>query len=76
LGIKIPDDVAVVSFDNVDAYKICVSPVTVVGQPLPEIGKKAVEILLNELSGARKSNAKTQKIKLLTELIVRKSCGS
>gem|GEM_PF-3025552 len=33
LGLKIPDDVALVSFDNADAYKICISPVTVVGQP-------------------------------------------
>lgn len=76
LGLKIPDDVAVVSFDNVDAYKICVSPVTVIGQPLQEIGKRAVQILLSELSVAKKSVIKSQKVKLLTELIVRKSCGS
>jgi LacI family transcriptional regulator len=76
LGLKIPDDVAVVSFDNVDAYKICVSPVTVIGQPLQEIGKRAVQILLSELSVAKKSVVKSQKVKLLTELIVRKSCGS
>jgi len=76
LGLKIPDDVAVVSFDNVDAYKICVSPVTVVGQPLQEIGRKAVEILLDDISGEKKANRKTQKLKLLTELIVRKSSGA
>jgi LacI family transcriptional regulator len=76
LGLKIPDDVAVVSFDNVDAYKICVSPVTVISQPLQEIGKRAVQILLSELSVAKKSMIKSQKVKLLTELIVRKSCGS
>jgi len=37
LGLKIPDDVALVSFDNTNAYKICISPVRVVGQPLKEI---------------------------------------
>lgn len=76
LGLNIPEDVAVVSFDNVDAYKICVSPVTVIGQPLPEIGMRAVQILLNEMAGSRKNAVKTQKVKLLTELIIRKSCGS
>lgn len=76
LGLKIPDDVAIVSFDNVDAYKICVSPVTVIGQPLQEIGQKAVAILLDEILGKRKAGNKTQKLKLLTELIIRKSSGA
>lgn len=76
LGLKIPDDIAVVSFDNVDAYKICVSPVTVVGQPLQEIGKKAVEILLNEIRAPKRNLTRPQKLKLKTEFIVRKSCGA
>ncbi len=75
LGLKIPDDIAVVSFDNVDAYKICVSPVTVIAQPLQEIGKKAVNILLNEISSAE-GDTETQRIRLKTEFIIRKSCGS
>ncbi len=76
LGLRIPEDVAVVSFDNVDAYKICVSPVTVIGQPLSEIGKKAVQVLLNEINPSRKNAPKLQQIKLKTEFIVRKSCGA
>ncbi len=75
LELIIPDDIAVVSFDNTDAYKICVSPVTVVGQPLREIGKTAVQILLNEILHPE-AGSKHQQIKLKTEFIVRKSCGS
>jgi LacI family transcriptional regulator len=75
LGLKIPDDLAVVSFDNADAYKICVSPVTVVAQPLEEIGKTAVRILLNEILHPD-ANQKTKKVMLKTKFIVRKSCGS
>jgi LacI family transcriptional regulator len=75
LELKIPDDIAVVSFDNVDAYKICVSPVTVVDQPLQEIGRKAVEILMNTIKIHRKGMIKTQRIKLKTNFIIRKSCG-
>ena len=75
LGLKIPDDIAVVSFDNIDAYKICSSPVTVIGQPLNEIGKTAVHILLNEIQNPE-SEQETKKISLKTEFIIRKSCGS
>lgn len=75
LGLKIPDDIAIVSFDNADAYKICVSPVTVVAQPLQEIGKKAVQILLEKINYPDEA-AKFRQITLKTEFIVRKSCGS
>ncbi len=75
LGLKIPDDIAIVSFDNPDAYKICVSPVTVVNQPLKEIGKTAVQILLGEIKHPD-NHAKIQKVILKTDLIIRKSCGS
>lgn len=75
LGLKIPDDIAIVSFDNPDAYKICISPVTVVNQPLKEIGKTAVQILLNEIKHPD-TPSRIQKITLKTDLIIRKSCGS
>jgi len=73
LGLKIPDDLAIVSFDDPDAYRICVSPVTVINQPLKEIGKIAVQVLLNKI---KHPIAKNQKIILKTEFIIRKSCGS
>lgn len=77
LGLRIPEDVALVSFDNADAYRICVSPVTVVAQPLKEIGKTAVSVLMNEiLHPVLNGKPKYQKITLKTEFIVRKSCGS
>jgi LacI family transcriptional regulator len=75
MGLKIPDDIAIVSFDNPDAYKICISPVTVVNQPLKDIGKTAVQIIINELKHPD-APAKIQKITLKTDLIIRKSCGS
>lgn len=73
MGLKIPEDVAVISFDNADAYKICVSPVTVISQPLREIGRASVNLLLDEIQNP---NQKIQHIKLKTEFIVRKSCGT
>lgn len=74
-GLKIPDDVAMVSFDDPDAYKICSSPVTAIAQPLTDIGKMAVQVLLSEIKNPE-SSIKTQKITLKTNFVVRKSCGS
>ena len=75
LGKIIPDDVALVSFDDPDSYKICYSPVTTVAQPLADIGKMAVKVLLSEIKNP-KSSIKNQKITLKANFIVRKSCGS
>lgn len=75
LGLIIPNDVAMVSFDNPDSYKICYSPVTAIAQPLADIGKMAVKILLSGIKNP-KSSIKSQKITLKANFIVRKSCGS
>jgi LacI family transcriptional regulator len=75
LGILIPDEVAIVSFDDPDSYKLCHSPVTTVAQPLADIGKMAVKILLSEIKNP-KSSIKNQKITLKANFVVRKSCGS
>lgn len=75
LGLRIPDDIAVVSFDNPDAYKICASPVTVISQPIEEIGKTAIRLLMKIIEQST-NKKKLQKITLKTNFIVRKSCGS
>jgi LacI family transcriptional regulator len=75
LGLVIPEDVAMVSFDNPDSYKICYSPVTSVAQPLTDIGKMSVKVLLAEINNP-KSSIKNQKITLKANFIIRKSCGS
>lgn len=75
LGLTIPNDVAMVSFDDPDSYKICYSPVTAVAQPLAEIGKMAVKVLLSEIRNPL-SSIKNQKITLKANFVIRKSCGS
>lgn len=75
LGFNIPNDVALVSFDDPDSYKICSSPVTAIAQPLADIGKMAVKVLLSEIKNP-KSSIKNQKITLKANFIIRKSCGS
>ncbi len=48
-GIRIPDDLGVVSFDSGSAFDFFYAPLTYIMQPLESMAKKAVEILLEHL---------------------------
>ena len=72
MGLKIPEDIAVVSFDDPDAYRISYPPVTAVAQPLKEIGSLSVKMLIDMMNGSTK-NKVPEKIVLKADLIVRKS---
>ncbi len=72
LGLHIPGDIAVVSFDDPDAYKISQPPVSAIAQPLQEIGRESVKVLLDMIHDR---NAETKKIVLKAKFIPRKSSG-
>jgi len=72
LKLKIPDDIAVVSFDDPDAYKISQPPITAIAQPLEEIGRESVKILLEKMH-SKKGENKLSQITLKTKFVVRDS---
>lgn len=74
MKMKIPQDIALVSFDDIEAFSLCYPPVTAVSQPIEEMGVKATEILIDKIDNKGKDDAAVQ-IVLPTELIVRRSCG-
>lgn len=49
LGKKVPEDIAVVCFDQDHAYDLFHCPLTYIRQPLHEIGKASVEMLLRTI---------------------------
>ncbi|HEY9258598.1 LacI family DNA-binding transcriptional regulator [Chitinophaga sp.] len=73
LGVRIPDQLAVITFDEGEALDLFYSPVTFVRQPILEMGKAAVRVLLEEIKDHKKE---TEHICIDTTLVVRKSCGS
>ncbi|MEM7037658.1 MAG: LacI family DNA-binding transcriptional regulator, partial [Bacteroidota bacterium] len=75
MGLRIPQDVAVVSFDDVEMFKFCYPPITAVAQPVEQMGSEAVEVLVDKLKNGEKAE-KDDKIFLETSLVVRRSCGS
>ena len=73
LGIKVPDELAIISFDESDAFDFFYSPVTYVSQSLADIGKESIRLIINKLLGKSKKNTD---VIVEAKLIVRESCGS
>lgn len=69
-GLRVPDDMAVVGFDNVPQSAVVYPPLTTVQQPLEYMGRVATQMLLGIL---KKPEKDTGRIELPTELIVRSS---
>jgi LacI family transcriptional regulator, galactose operon repressor len=74
MNIKIPQDVALVSFDDIDAFKLCYPPVTAVVQPITKMGATAVDMLINNIEN--NENYQYKQVSLSNSLEVRRSCGS
>jgi LacI family transcriptional regulator len=73
LGLRIPEDVALVGFDDLEWTTLVQPPVTVVRQPVADLGRTAGERLLRRLQG---DAGPPRRIRLAARLVVRGSCGA
>ncbi len=69
-GLKVPDDLSIIGFDNISLAEFCDPPLTTVSQPRFAIGREAMLLLLDQLSGQNVSSGSRL---LDCELIVRGS---
>jgi LacI family transcriptional regulator len=69
---SIPEDIAVICFDDHDVFRIVKPGITVLEQPIEEIAKTSIEILINAIEGRPLSKADFEVVKL-TRLILRGS---
>lgn len=74
LKLKVPDDVAVAGYGNFDIGRFLDVPLTTVNQFAAEMGKTAVNLLLEKLSGKRRLDERKEVV-LPTKLLIRQSCG-
>jgi len=71
-GLKIPDDIAVIGFDDNTHFNLFSPSITAVAQPIEEIAQEVVHQLLNALSDERE-NKKRRMVMLPVKVIVRDS---
>lgn len=77
LGLRIPSQVAIFSFDDFDFADTLTPPMSVVQQPVDDLGRKAAELLFQRMKGSNDGLRLTNldPLRLPTRLVVRNSCG-
>ncbi len=70
-GRRVPDDVAVVGFDDIPASAMTHPPLSTVRQPLYEMGRTAASMVMAAVRG----ESITKRIELPTSLVIRESSG-
>jgi LacI family transcriptional regulator len=71
-GLRVPEDISIVGFDDSDRSKVIKPSLTTVYQPLAEMGRVAVSLLTRALEGQR---LEALRVELATRLVVRESTG-
>jgi LacI family transcriptional regulator len=80
LSISVPEAIALLGFDDFELASTVRPSISVIAQPVEEIGRRAAEILFEQLFDDRKaaspaSSKVARQIKMKTHLIQRHSCG-
>lgn len=71
-GLKVPDDISIVGFDDIKFASIFEPALTTVSQPMFEIGQKAMELLIKLMNG---SEIERRQYILEDQLVIRDSCS-
>jgi LacI family transcriptional regulator len=72
LGLVIPGDLSVIGFDNIPESALIDTPLTTIDQSIHEMGRQAVELLIDLIDG---NTDRPRQVTLPTRLVVRQSCG-
>jgi DNA-binding LacI/PurR family transcriptional regulator len=70
-GLRVPDDIAIVGFDDIILASYTTPTLTTVRQPAYEMGRLAIDAVL----AASTNGPQPQRVVLPTELMIRESCG-
>lgn len=74
LGLRIPDDISFLGFDDLDLGELLDPPLTVIDRPMEEQGVLAMRLLLNRMERRDMGPART--VRLETKLTIRASCAA
>ncbi|MGN8646592.1 LacI family DNA-binding transcriptional regulator [Gracilibacillus sp. HCP3S3_G5_1] len=71
-NLSVPDDIAIVSFDDIEMAPFTSTPLTTIKVYTEEMGRTAVKLLLDKIKGREIP----LKVTIPTKLVIRDSCGS
>ncbi len=74
-GVRVPEQISVIGFDDVDEFAPRPSPLTTVHQPFERMGRRAMELLLARLAAPADAPLVFQHVLLPTHLVLRSSCS-
>ncbi|NTV35814.1 MAG: LacI family transcriptional regulator [Anaerolineaceae bacterium] len=72
-GLRVPEDIAIVGFDDLPVAKNTNPALTSIRQPITRMGSLAVETLIDRITHP---DQPPRRIILATELVIRNSCGT
>lgn len=72
MGRRIPEDLALVGYDNIEMGRFCEAPLTTINFPKELLGQLLVDMLFQRMHNP---DHPSQRVVLTPELIIRKSCG-
>lgn len=70
LGLRVPEDVSVIGFDNVETSRMTLPAITTIAQPTHQLGQQACSILLDRIHNPEFPH---RQILLSTEMVIRGS---
>jgi LacI family transcriptional regulator len=73
-GLRVPEDISVIGFDDHDRHSLQPPVLTTVHQPFDRMGQRAAELLLQRLSSPRLTNTPCQHVMLPAPLVIRSTC--
>lgn len=74
-GIRVPQDVSLVGFDDADRFALSPARLTSIHQPFEEMGQRAAELVLERLQAGERASAPWQHLLLPAPLVVRETTG-
>jgi DNA-binding LacI/PurR family transcriptional regulator len=86
VGLRVPQDLAITGFDDIQAASHCFPTLTTMRHPSPQIGHRAAELLFERISQASSANGEKEAgaseaftpvhERIPCELVIRNSCGA
>ena len=73
LGLRVPDDLSVVGFDNIPESALATPSLTTINQPIRQMGEHSIHLLLQLIRG---ETPEVTHITLATDLVIRQTTSA